>query len=275
MRTFLLGLGALMTNFVLGAQVPRRQVDVVTSPTSEQYRGALRFGSEGNFVRARQELNAVLRADPTHTSARLRLRVLDDVEARVIPAATAVHLFRATALTENGRREDVIAEIDAGIKLSPRYHEAYRLRGRARTDLGDYHGAVEDYTRAIALDSTNTIAYLNRAAAFIRTGDIERSLSDFTEAIRREPLNAEAYSTRGVAFSMHNAQARAMADFEKAIQLDPGLAPAYLNKAKLEEDAGRVADAVRTLKALVQHARPGYSRQIEYARSRLKELGGT
>ena len=268
-------MAGLMISSVLGGQVPRDRVDVVTSPISGQYRAALRFGSAGDFARARQELNAVLRADPTHTSARFRLRLLDDVDARIIPAGAAVHLFRANRLVEDGgRHEDVIAEIDAGIRLSPRYHEAHRLRGRARVDVGDYRGAIEDYTRAIALDSTNTSAHLNRATAFFHAGDIARSLGDFAEAIRREPSNLEAYTTRGVVYAMHDSLPQAMADFERAIQLDPGLAPAYLNKAKLQEDAGRVAYAVQTLKALVRHARPGYSKMIEYAKGRLKELGG-
>jgi tetratricopeptide (TPR) repeat protein len=262
-----------MITVVGDAQVPRGQVEVVTSPASEHYSAALRFGSAGDLSRARRELDATLRADPTHTSARLRLAVLDDVREAMIPVATAVHLFKAMHMVEVGRRAEARSEIDAAIQLSPRYHEAYRLRGRERIDIGDTPGAIADYTRSLELEPSNTNAYLNRAVAFLHAGDVQRSLADFAEAIRRRPPNlAEAYASRGGLYALYNAPLEALADFEKAIELDPGLPVPYFNKALIHEGANQIPQAIETLKALIRNARPGYARHIEQARAKLQEL---
>ena len=58
--------------------------DVLLSPDVQQYRAAIHLGSKGDLRQARGELEAALRLDPRHASARLRLRTLDDVATRIM-----------------------------------------------------------------------------------------------------------------------------------------------------------------------------------------------
>jgi tetratricopeptide (TPR) repeat protein len=259
----------------LGCQEPRGSVDVVTSVPSERYRAALRLGAAGDLRAARTELSAVLSADSTHRSARLRAKVLDDVDAGRIPAATAVHLFRAMQHAEGGRYTEALAEADTAILLSPRYDEAHRVRGRSYVDVGDSERATRDYTEAIRLNPGNVTAWSNRASVHIRRGEPAKAIGDLDEAIRRGPNEAETYVNRGAAYGMQGMVERAIADLDRAIQLDTGLAPAYANKAQIYENAGKRAEAIETLKALIRNARPGYGSIVEEAIAKIRQLGGS
>ena len=69
----------------MGAQEPRKDLLTSVSPVTERYQAALWAGADGNLPQARNDLLLVLREEPSHTSAKLRLKVLDDVDAKKIP----------------------------------------------------------------------------------------------------------------------------------------------------------------------------------------------
>lgn len=264
-------LGLSITS-ILGAQHVNENTDALLSPDIKEYRAALRLGSNGDLRRARDELGAALRIDPTHASSRLRLRTLDDVASGVIGSMTAIHLFRATEHSLDGRHTAALAEIDSGIALSPRYDEAFRLRGRTRVALREFRPAIQDYSHAISLNPRNTAAFLNRGVTFLRTRDFDKAMDDFNTAVGLEPLNPDCHVNRGVGYVHQALFQKALADFERAIALDPSAAAAYTNKAYLYENLGRWDEALETHKALIRHARPGYPELVEHAKSRIKEL---
>ena len=269
---FLISVLVLLVSAPMAAQDAPGNLSVVTSPVTARYLSALRWGAGANFAQAREDLNAVLREEPSHSSARMRLRLLDDAQLGLIPPATVIHLFRSALNSSEGRYAAALAEADSSVALSSTYDEAYRLRGRARVDLGDGDGAIRDYSRAVQLNARNSEAYQNRAAVRMRRGEFEKAITDFNEAIARAPEDADAYASRGVALSYLRRPALALVDFDKAIQLDPGLAIPYVNKAQLFEEVGRQRDAIATLNELIRRARPSYANEIEYAKRRLNEL---
>jgi len=264
-------LGLSITS-ILGAQAVNETTDVLLSPDVQRYRAAVHLGSKGDLRRAKDELDTVLRVDPTHASAKLRLRTLDDVAYGVIGSMTAVHLFRAAENSLDGRHAAALAEIDSGIALSPRYDEAFRLRGRTRIALHQFQPAIQDYSRAISLNPRNSAAFLNRGVAFLHIGDFDGALNDFNSALELEPLNADLYANRGTVYVNQARFPEALADFQRGIDLDPAAAPAYANKAFLYENLGRWDEALETHKALVRHARPGYPEIIEHAKRRIRDL---
>jgi tetratricopeptide (TPR) repeat protein len=269
-----LALLGLSITSILGAQSVNDSTGVLSGPDVQRYRAALRFGANGDLRRARDELAAVLRSDPTHASAKLRLRTLDDVASGVIISMTAVHLFRAAEDSDDGRHTAALAEIDSGIALSLTYDEAFRLRGRTRIQLHEFQPAIQDYTRAISLNPRNSAAFLNRGIAFLHIRDLDNALNDFNSAIELEPLNADLYVNRGTVYVHQARLAEAFADFQRGIDLDPGAAPAYANKAFLYENVERWDEALKTYKALVRNARPGYPQLLEHAKRRIRDLEG-
>ncbi len=257
---------------ILGAQNVNETTGFLTSPDVQRYRAALRLGSAGDLQGAREELDAVLRTDPTHRTAKLRRKTLDDVDSGVIVPMTAVHLFRAAANSDAGRHTEALAELDSGIALNPLYADAFRLRGRTRIELGEIRPGIEDYNRAISLNPRSTAAFMNRGNAFLRIGELDNALRDFNTAIELEPLNAEAYINRGTVYVSLAPVAKALADFDRAINLDPASAPAYANKAFLYEQIGWWDEALETHRALVRNSRPGYPELLEHAKARIRDL---
>lgn len=266
-----LGLGVTP---IVGAQQTDGTPRAITGPEIARYGDALRLGSSGDLRRAREELEAVLRADSTHSSAKLRLRTLNDVSAGVIVPMTAIHLFRAAQNSQDGRHMAALAEIDSGIKLNPRYDEAFRLRGRTRVEVQDFRAAIQDYSYAVALNPRNAAAILNRGVAFVRVRELDRALKDFNSAIQLEPRNLDGYVNRGAVYVNQGLFLEALADFERAIEFDPGAAPAYVNKGMLLEKLERWDEALETYKALLRNARPGYSQLVEQASRRIQDLEG-
>lgn len=265
----------LLMSSAVNAQQPRNDLLTSEDPLTERYRAALWAGALGNLQQARKDLLLVLGEEPSHGSAKLRLKLLDDVDAKKIPAATAVHLFKSVLLGVSGHLAESLGEANAGIELSPNYAEAYRLRGRTRVEVAEYDDALDDYTRAIKLDASNVEAYQNRANLRLARGDFARALADCNEAVRLAPSNPENWDNRGAALALGHQPERALHDLNKAIELDPGLPQPYINKSELYAREGRRREAIETLKELLSRARPTYRAEIEYAKQWLKQLEST
>lgn len=263
---------ALVLATTMSAQNPRPDVGVVTSSVTGRYLAALEFGALGNLRRARDELEALLRVEPTHSSGKLRLRLLNDAAARRTSKVAVTHLFRATLRASTGNHPEALAEIDLAVAASPAYDEAFRLRGRTLVDLGEISRAIEDYNRALVLNATNVAALLNRGNAYLRLDNPAAALADFDRAIGIDSASAEAFVNRGTAYSASDSEQNAIADFDRAIALDPGLAPAYNNKALLLEERGHWSAALTTYEILVARSRSEYKQLSDYARTRIDAL---
>ena len=251
---------------------PQDEVTVVTSPPTELYVDALRKGAQGNLASARRELSAVLRTDPRHTSARLRLDILEAAANHVIDDQTATRLFQAVLYSVEGRTQEALALLDSVVTAVPTYAEAYRLRGRTRIDIRDYELAIRDYSEAIRRRPEFAQAYLNRANAYVYLRRLDLAMHDYDDAVCLSPLDADAYSTRGAALSMLGRPLDAIRDFDHAILLNPGLGPAYINKAVLYEQLGRLVEAAATYETLIRHANLADSASVARAKRRLRQL---
>jgi tetratricopeptide (TPR) repeat protein len=259
----------------VNAQSPRPDIDVVSSPITARYLAAVQQGAAGKLARARVELDAVLKDEPTHTSARLRLRLLDDAAARRATDVAVTHLFRAALRAADGNHREALAEVDSAIAASPSYDEAFRLRGRTLVDLGEIPRAIEAYNRSLLLNPRNVTALLNRGSAHLRLGSLAAALADFDQAVAHDPTNAEVFVNRGMAHLMGDRHQSAIVDFDRAIALDPGLAPAYNNKALALEQRGDWSAALATYETMVARSRPEHRQLIDHARGRIADLRRT
>jgi tetratricopeptide (TPR) repeat protein len=107
--------------------------------------------------------------------------------------------------------------LEAAVRLDPSYVQAVDALGFALEALGDDAGALEHYKKAVALNETQNgrfaSAHVNLSAYYNRAGDPEAALT----------------------------HARA------ALELDPKSDRAWFQKAKGEEQQGRLAEAVSSL----------------------------
>ena len=94
------------------------------------------------------------------------------------------------------RREEVIADCTAAIRLDPRNPLLWLERGDARCGMERYEEAVADYDRAIRLDPDLVAAYLGRCRARSELGLHEEAIEDFDRVSCLDPDSAAAVVDR-------------------------------------------------------------------------------
>ena len=257
------GIWSLISALLVGCSSPKSaSIEFLTSALTERYVAAVNFGAQGRFDSATAAFGAVLAADPLHTSARLRMRVLNDVANGRVDRSVAMHLFRAVGLSSDGHPEEALVAHDSALAIDSAYDEAYRLRGRTWVDLGEYVSALEDYDRAIRLNPGGVDAYLNRTRVYGTRGEYDRAIAELTRLIAMAPNSVEAVGNRGGWYFLQGRFLLALRDLDNAIELEPAFVPAYMNKALIFEAIGRRGEALRTYNAALSAAGAGFPAQV-------------
>ena len=93
-----------------------------------------------------------------------------------------------------------VQELDAALRIDPKYVDAYNNRGFALSLARKYDEAIQSFTRAIEINSQYVNAWNNRGQAYAQTGQHELAISDFTKAIELQPNSLEYYQLRADAY---------------------------------------------------------------------------
>jgi len=227
------------------------------------YRGmvsAMKEDFSSAYLEFRQAYN-LNRFDP---EADLYLQIIEDVKQGLLPAGTAVMIFKGVDYLHKEYWNPALEELNAAIQANPEYTKAYLIRcniflserdyksaiadgekmvamdssfapgyncrGRVNFETGMYEQAVRDFSTAIELDDNYSEAYDNRGNARIKLGVFDSALSDFNEALRIDRSYVQAYNDRGNVFLHLKQYAKAIADYSRAIELDAECAKAYNNR---------------------------------------------
>jgi len=238
----------------------------------EHYNNAVELGSQGEFEKAKTELEKALELDSLYIGAESCLILVNDVLTQKIERQTAFFLFRSIECYNKGNLDEIIAEIDKAIKINPEYAFAYIIRGLAYKNNGLYDQAIADYTKAIEINPGVASAYNNRGVAYVEKGLNDLAIADFTKALEINPMDADAYSNRGCAYGKKGLYDNAIADFTMAIEINPGFAGTYYNLGYAFDNAGRKRKAVEAYKKFMQITTSEYDQESKYAHQRIKEL---
>jgi tetratricopeptide (TPR) repeat protein len=169
-----------------------------TADRLEEARGQL---TSGRFAEAAQSYRAVIAADSVNAVAwrglanalhRLErypeaLQALDRAFA-IRPADVAVRFNRGLTLSELGRFEEAVAELEATVRLRPDFAPGWTELGAARALRGRDAEARSDWNRAIALDSNYIWSRYYRGLSSVATGDYRSAAADFDAVADRETL---------------------------------------------------------------------------------------
>jgi tetratricopeptide (TPR) repeat protein len=178
------------------------------------------YGQRGDFDRAVEDLNGVLRVDPN--------------SARALA-------FRGAAFAKLRDYPRAIEDFSTALKLTPGDHQLYLARSSVYTALGDYPRALTDRNEAVRLKPDSAEALLARGGTFHQMGLHEDGLADRGEAIRLKPDMPEAWLARGSALYLLGRYSEAIDDLNHALSLKPDDEEARGVLAKAEE---AVAQAV-------------------------------
>ena len=138
-------------------------------------------------------------------------------------AQTTAAEYNSQGITKsnNGDRQDGIADYTKAIALDPGFVSAYTNRGFSYKEVGNYEAALADFDKALTLKSDDWYTLSYRAELKHLRGDLDGAIADFTKVIAIVPMADNAYTGRA-AVRLDKGQVRAAtADYSQLIKLSP------------------------------------------------------
>ncbi|MFQ5888368.1 MAG: tetratricopeptide repeat protein [Candidatus Hydrothermarchaeales archaeon] len=151
------------------------------------------YAAQGEFKRAKEELEKALKVDPFLTPLKMSLKVIEDVIEQRIKRKVGIHLFKGTAYNIKGRRDKAIAEYNKAIEINPRYAPAYLIRGQAYRGKSQYDRAFSDLNKALKINPRLAAAYFNKALACEMTGRTREAIEAYRGFIKYAPPQLAPY----------------------------------------------------------------------------------
>ena len=158
----------------------------------------------GYAIKAREELEAMLRANADFPLGRLQLgdyyyrqnktqRAIIEYEMalKMDSILTPVYPNLATAYSIVGDNNKALATLENLILLEPEYGRVYYLKGLLYHEMGNDKLAIDDMEKAIQFDQYNFRAYYNLANLYLTTGDLVKANSTMIAGMRLQPDSEE------------------------------------------------------------------------------------
>jgi len=168
-----------------------------------------------------------------------RIRLLDDFEL----AALYVN-NRAVDALSRGELIAAEAQLEAVVRLAPRFVGAQGNLGVLKRRRGDVSGALDAYRAALVLEPHNPTILANLAALYLGMGRTREAES----ALRLADLSTATTYTilaRGDLEAADGNPDEALSFYRRAARLDATIPDPYLAIARLEKGRGRLAEAQR------------------------------
>jgi tetratricopeptide (TPR) repeat protein len=251
------------------------QADAVNANAAPQRFEALAREAIQHLERAAKETTAGI--DVLFSLGRLYLRTGEatravDTFVRVVtqnPGSAQGRLFLAQAYAAADDLKSAISTLDLIVEEEPRVASTL---AQYQEQAGLLKDAIENYTRALALEPTNRGLKVRRITALIAAREFARAATLAAEAQGQHGDDPRFPRLRARAFVESGDAARALAVLEPTARAFPRDAATQLALADLYSDAGRDADAERTLRQLLE-MEPGNAQVLNYLGYLLAERG--
>lgn len=208
------------------------------------YNRGLEYAIQGNFQKAKEEFEKVLKTDPFYRPAELSLETIKDVIDLRINKEIAIHLFKGVSYDNEGQYDKAISNYGKVIEMNPKFYQAYNTRGGVYYKKGQYDQAISDFNVAIEINSDYAEAYFNRGIVYNEKSIYDKAISDFTKALEINENYAKAYSSRGITYFNKAKYDQAISDFKKAIEINPSDAKSYYNRGNVYSEKGLYDQAI-------------------------------
>jgi serine/threonine protein kinase len=181
---------------------------------------------------------------------------------------------KGASLDSLGRHEEAIRCFDKSLELEPRAEAAWSNKGVSLASLRRYEEAIHCFDKALELDPHYATAWDNKGNILSRLGRYEEAIRCSEKTLALDPRHIKAWTNKGLILASLGRHEEAIRCFDKALELDPRDVSAWYNKAFSENKLGHLREAARSYRQFLALASAQYAKQIEYARQRLRELGG-
>ncbi|MBI2188270.1 MAG: tetratricopeptide repeat protein [Acidobacteria bacterium] len=195
-----------------------------------------------------------------------------DTFVRVVtqnPGSAQARLFLAQAYAAAEDLKSAIETLDVIVEDEPRVASTL---AQYQEQAGLFKEAVDNYTRALAVEPTNRGLKVRRITALIAAREYARAATLAAEA-QAQHADDPRFPRLGARALVENGDvARALAVLEPSARAFPKDAATQFALADLYNDAGRDADAERTLRQILE-IEPGNAQVLNYLGYLLAERG--
>lgn len=203
---------------------------------------------------AANDCAAALKLDPQYAPAYCQLgraeherrrynaaRNAFDRAVELDPQSALAHCFRAQTLQASGDMQSALADFDRAIELDDQIVSAYFARGALRSQLGDRR-AEDDFSKVVEINPDYYPAFNNRGNIRAKQGRWQQAIDDYSTTFRLAP-GADVLTNRAHAYYKIGRLREALEDCNEAIRINPEAAAAYRQRAVVQTEMGRAAEA--------------------------------
>jgi len=130
------------------------------------------------------------------------------------------------------------------VQMSPRFAEGYCNLGTALAEEGKADDALANFNIAISFDPFDEEFYYNRGLLYLNTGNFDKAIEDFSSVITLNPQNVFAYVLRGDAYTKSGSYENAISDYEYILQYFPAVIDVRIKKLRALVASGNAKAAL-------------------------------
>jgi tetratricopeptide (TPR) repeat protein/tRNA A-37 threonylcarbamoyl transferase component Bud32 len=179
---------------------------------------------------------------------------------------------KGSCLKRLGRYEEAILCIDKAFQLDPNDVSAWNNKGNIYEITGRHKEAIACYDQVLAFDPRHAQAWYNKGNSLDRLGLYEEAVRCLEKTLELDPYHTSAWNNKGGSLDSLGRHEEAILCYGQALELDPRDIEAWYNKALTENDLGYWKEAACSFQQFLSLAPVHYTKQIDYARKRLREL---
>ncbi len=237
--------------------MPKTKTVPASAHSAAHLQRALAFCRQGELPRAAALYEEILKTQPKHLEALIRLGIiagqtgnlkkaviLFEKALKVDPGNAAVFSNKGLALQALERWEAALESYDRALALKHDYAVAHYNRGNVLKVLLRPHDALASYGHAIAIKGDFAEAHYNRGVLLNDLGQRDAALASYNQAVAIKNDYAEAFFNRGNIQRELTQWEAALASYDQAIASRPDYAEAYLNRGDVLHTLRRFAAAL-------------------------------
>jgi arylsulfatase A-like enzyme/Tfp pilus assembly protein PilF len=163
--------------------------------------------------------------------------------AELVPDSADAHHWMAICLSRLGEADRALAEVNAALRIDPRYVEALDLRGGLLAARGRVDDALADLRAAVDMAPDNVAFRVGLARVLMTAHRHEEAGQQFRRALERRPDDPDALAASGSLLAAEGQLDAARISFERALAHRPDADDVRFDYAGVLGRLGRAGDA--------------------------------
>jgi len=168
------------------------------------------------------------------------------------PGLWMAHQNLGTALLQQGRSEEAIAQFGEAMRIDPANATAHYNFGNVLFQQGRTEEAIAHYREAARLNPANADAHNNLGVALFQQGKTGEAIAHYREAVRLNPAYADAHNNLGNALLQQGRTEEAIAHYLEVVRINPAYAAAHYNLGNALLQQGQMGDAIEHLQKALE-----------------------